>query len=172
MKRFTHKKAAAVAVTAVLVLGGGGIAYAYFTSGGSGTGSAEVGTSPSDAFTISAAGPYAALLPGNGPQSFDVRVANTTGLDSYIGTVYMGIATYGDSGDAATAAGDDIPGCLASWFTVTPSIDFDEVVPADGNVTSTGLGVDAPTIEMPAASVDQDPCQGASVGIAFSTTGS
>ena len=172
MMRITHKKkVGAAAVTAVLTLGGGGIAFAYFTSGGTGTGSAQVGSSPPDAFTITSTGPTTALVPGNGAQPFVVEVANTTGQDAYVSTVFLSVATFGDSGDAATAAGGDISGCSASWFAVTPSVTFDEVVPAGGNVTSAGLGSAAPTIEMPGSASDQDPCQGAAVGITFSTTG-
>ena len=165
MMRFTHKKTAAVAVTAVLALSGGGIAFAYFTAGGSGSGSANVGSAPTDAFSITSTGPSSPLLPGNPPQSFEVDVANTTGQAAYVGTVYMKVMTYQESGDAATAEGADIVGCTASWFSVTDSVDVDQVVPAHGSVSST-----TPTIQMPAQSLNQDACKDASVGIAFTTT--
>jgi hypothetical protein len=168
MRRLTHKKTVAVAVTAVLTLSGGGIAFAYFTSGGSGVGSAAVGSAPAGAFDITTTGPTDPVLPGNGPQTFDVQVANTTGQDEYVGTVYVSIATDTDNGDVTTADGIDIPDCLASWFTVTPSVDVDQVVAA-GNAVTSG---DTPSIEMPAAPVDQDACQNAAVGINFTTTGS
>jgi len=170
MKRFTHKKAAVVAVSTLLALGGGGIAFAYFTSGGSGSGTAQVGATQGDAFTISTPGPQNYLFPGNGPQTFVIHVTNNTGQDAYVGTVYLSVATYGDTGDAATADGQDIPGCSASWFTVTPSYDIDHVVPADGSIDTSGDEAPAPSIEMPAANVDQDACQAASVGIAFTTS--
>ena len=171
MKRLTHKKTAAVAVTAVLALGGGGIAFAYFTSTGSGTGSATVGAPPTDAFDITSSGPAAALLPGNDPQTFVVHVANTSDQSAYVSTVSMSVATFESTGDAATASGADIPGCSASWFTVSTSVDINAVVPALGSVDSASTGVGAATIEMPATDVNQDACHDASVGILFSTTG-
>jgi len=171
MLHVTHKKTAAVAVTAVLALGGGGVAFAYFTSSGTGVGSAQVGTAASDVFILSTDGPTTPLLPGNGPQTFDVNVHNDSLQDTYVGTVYMSVMT-GTGTDAATAAGTDIPGCDASWFTVTPSVAIDTVVPAGQTVSSTDLAVVAPTIAMPVADVNQDACQGALVGISFSTSGS
>ena len=169
MKRFTHKKkvGGGGAVTAVFALGGGGIAFAYFTSGGSGTGTAGVGVSPDSAFIIQSDGPSTPMLPGNGPQSFTVQVSNTTDQSEYVGTVYMSVMT--DPGSGGIITGDDtvVADCQASWFTVSPSVVVDQVVPANGTVSSDGSS----TIEMPAAdSTDQDPCQGVSVDLAFTTT--
>ena len=65
MKRFTlKKKVAAIGIAAVMAVGGGS-AFAYFTSGGSGTGSAQVGTGPGNAFSFTSAGPATPLTPGS-----------------------------------------------------------------------------------------------------------
>ena len=167
MKRFTHKKAAAVAVTAVLVLGGGGIAFAYFTSGGSGGGLAGVGVSPDSAFLIQSDGPATPVFPGNGPQAFDIQVTNTTDQPEYVGTVYMSVMSDPESGGIITGDDTVVSDCLASWLTVTPSVEVNQLVPADGTVSSD----ESPAITMPAADeTDQDPCQGVSVDLAFTTT--
>jgi hypothetical protein len=169
MKRLTRKNLAAIAVTGALVLGGGGVAFAYFTSGGGGTGSADVGSTGASDFAVTTTGPTTALLPGDGGQPFDVSIHNTGDTTSHIGTVYLSIATYAATTDAATAAGADIPGCSASWFAVTPSIVVDHSVPVGSTMLASGLGLDLPTISLTETGTDQDACQGASVGIAFST---
>lgn len=151
----------------VLALAGGGIAYAWFTSSGTGSGSATVGSSPGGAFVISAAAPEGPLLPGNGPQDFDVHVADTTAQDAGIATVSISLATSGN--DLATGTGADIPGCLASWFAITSSVTFDAVVPAHSSITASGRALTLPAITMTDAGVNQDACQGASIGVDFST---
>jgi hypothetical protein len=156
-----------VALTAVLTLAGGGIAYAWFVSTGTGSGSAIVGSSPSHAFVISADTPAGSVLPGGGPQAFDVSVANTTGQDAGVTIVSISFATSGN--DVATDVGADIPGCLASWFSVTPSVTFDAVVPAHSSITASGRALPLPDITMSEAGVSQDACQGASIGVEFST---
>ena len=167
MKRFTlKKKVAAIGIAAVMAVGGGS-AFAYFTSGGSGTGSAQVGTGPGNAFSFTSAGPATPLTPGTTSQPFDVSVTNTSDQAAFVGFVSMSIATY-PGGDAATADGSDIPGCLASWFTVDPILNVDTTVGAGDTVTASGLGIDEPTISMTESGTDQNPCQDASIGINFS----
>ena len=166
-RRWRIRPTAAVAATVVLALAGGGVAYAWFTSGGTGAGSAIVGSGPSDAFVISASAPEGPLLPGNGPQAFDLHVANTTGRDAGVATVSISLATSGN--DLATGTGADIAGCLASWFGVTPSVTFGAVVPAHSTITASGRALTLPAITMSDAGVDQDACQGASIGVNFST---
>ncbi len=169
MKRFTlKKKVAAVGIAAVMAVGGGGIAFAYFTSGGSGTGSAQVGTGPDDAFSFTSTGPATPLTPGADSQPFDVSVTNTSDQAAFVGLVSMSIATF-PGGDAATADGSDIPGCLASWFTVDPTLDVGTTVGAGDTVTASGLGIDEPTISMTESNTDQNPCEDASIGINFSS---
>lgn len=168
MKRFTRKQIAAVAVTAVLVAGGGSIAFAYFTASGSGTGSATIGTGPGDAFTLTSSGPDTPLTPGGGAQQFDVSIQNTSVESAYIGEVSMSVLSNSVTGDAETPGGDDIVGCAASWFTVSPSMVVNTNVGAGDTVTASGLGLDLPSISMSESGTDQDACEGSTIGIAFS----
>ena len=143
------------------------MAYAWFVSTGTGSGLAIVGSSPSHAFVISADTPAGPVLPGSGPQAFDVNVANTTSQDAGVTIVSISLATSGN--DVATDVGADIPGCLASWFSVTPSVTFYAVVPAHSSITASGRALPLPDITMSEAGVGQDACQGASIGVEFST---
>ena len=166
-KRGALRTTELVLLTAVLTLAGGGMAYAWFVSTGTGSGLAIVGSSPSHAFVISADIPAGPVLPGSGPQAFDVIVANTTSQDAAVTVVSISLATSGN--DVATDVGADIPGCLASWFTVTPSVTFDAMVPAHSTITAIGRAVPLPDITMSEAGMSQDACQGASIGVEFST---
>ena len=156
-----------VLLTAVLTLAGGGMAYAWFVSTGTGSGLAIVGSSPSHAFVISADNPVGPVLPGSGPQAFDINVANTTSQDAAVTVVSISLATSGN--DVATVTGADIPGCLAIWFGVTPTVTFDAMVPAHSSITASGRAVPLPDITMSEAGMSQDACQGASIGVEFST---
>jgi hypothetical protein len=171
MMRVVNKSVTAIVVISGLVLGGGGIAFAYFTSGGSGTGSAAIGTSSASAFVISSEGPGVALLPGKGGLLFDVSIHNSGGANAHIGTIYTTIAANSESGDATTATGTDILGCHANWFSVTSSIQVDEMISAGTTLTASGLGLTLPSISM-SDTGNQDACQGASIGMAFTTVSS
>ena len=77
MNHFLNKKTAGVVLAVSLVIGGGGVAFAYFTSGGSGSGSANVGTTGATDFAITQSGPQGALYPGGAPLAFTVQAQNT-----------------------------------------------------------------------------------------------
>jgi len=170
MQPHIDRKVMMLALTAGLAFGAGGVAAAYFTSSGTGTGRAEVGTT-TGAFDLTTDGPATSLLPGDGPEAFDVAITNTSGADAHVGTVYEGVARYGDSGDAATQDGADIPGCLAVWFSVTPSVAVDELVAPGATVHASDGGRPLPTVTLSESATDQDACQGRSVGITFGTVG-
>jgi len=171
MRRIISHRTAAVLLTAGLLVGCSGVAYAYFTSNGSGTGSASVGTAPSDVFTMASGGPSTALVPGGGGQPFDVTVQNTSADAEHLGTISMWVMLFGDSGDAADSAGNDIPGCSASWFTVTGSVLVDDTVAAGSTVSLSDLAIVPPTITMTETGTNQNACQGAQVGIGFAAAG-
>ncbi|HVC67269.1 MAG TPA: hypothetical protein VND44_06710 [Acidimicrobiales bacterium] len=170
MQRHIDRKVMMLALAAGLTFGAGGIAAAYFTSSGTGSGRADVGTT-TGAFDVTTGGPATPLLPGDGPRAFDVAITNTSGADAHIGTVYEAVARYGDSGDAATQDGADIPGCLAGWFSVTPSLAVDELVAPGATVHASDGGHPLPTVTLSESATNQDACQGRSVGITFGTAG-
>ena len=165
MNRFINKKMAAVVLTTGLVLGGGGVAFAYFTSTGTGTGHANVGT-PSNDFTFATDGP-ATLYPGADAQAFNVIATNNGSVPEHVGTVSVSLMTSG-SGPSTVVTDEGhvaIPGCLASWFTVSSSATIDQTVAVGDSYTLTGGG--EPTIQLTESGTDQTACAGASVGIQF-----
>jgi hypothetical protein len=169
MTHHINRKLAAVVLTVGLVIGAGGVAYAYFTSGGSGSSTASVGTAGASDFTLSSAGPTGDLYPGSAPSPFDVSALNGGTTDEYIGTVYLSVASDPGTGDAETTGGVPIPDCLASWFTVTPSIALDQTVAPGDSVSTSGLDLTLPGIQMTESGTDQSACEGGTVLMDFST---
>ncbi len=162
MKRFMNKKVVAVALTAGLVFGSSGVAVAYFTSNGSGSGTATVGSTGATDFSITTDGIDGTLYPGAAASPFNVKVTNNGYGTEYLGSVSVAINTNGL--DAATSDGTDIPGCLAAWFTVSSTATINQSITSGGNYT---LSTSEPTIQLTEAGVNQDACQGHTVGITF-----
>ena len=116
----SKKRLAAVALVAVLAVSG--IAVAYFTGGsGSVTGSGTVGSSSAWAITAGTptwSGTLTALYPGATSDTelipFTVK-NNGSGHQSV--TAITATLLKDASGNAETASGTPITGCLASWFT-------------------------------------------------------
>ena len=169
MTHLINRKLAAVVLTAGLVVGAGGIAYAYFTSGGSGSSTVSVGTAGDSDFTISSAGPTGDLYPGAAPSPFDVSARNGGTSDEYIGSVYLSVASDPGTGYAETTGGVPIPDCLATWFTVTPSIALDQTVAPGDSVSTGGLDLTLPGIRMTESGTNQSACEGGSALMDFST---
>lgn len=70
------------------------------------------------------------------------------------------------TGDAESASGADIRGCLASWFTVSVAGDRD--VPAE--VAPAGSYTGNIRVAMQDSGTDQDPCQNASPAVIVTAT--
>ncbi len=171
MRPSTAIRTAAAASVVVLALGGGGVAYAFFSASGSGTGTADVGTGPVAILQVTTNGPSTALTPWNGSQPFDVSIHNNSLIDSGVGTISMSVSHFQSTSDAATPGGQDIVGCDAAWFSVSPALVVNQPVGAGATVTAQGLGLVLPTVSMIPSAANQDACQGASVGIAFASDG-
>ena len=156
------KKLTAIGLTALLALVGGGVAVGWFASGGSGTGSAVVGSpGPSDLHVVGH-DPEAALLPGDDPQPFVFDVHNTGSASEHVGTVDITVAAAPVTG-YALEDGTPITGCLASWFTVTSSVTVDTTVAAG----AWDDGVSGASIAMSESGTDQSACEGHTVDVAF-----
>ncbi len=125
-KLFTTKRRIALAVGVVaLVATSASAAFAYFSGGaGSGAGSATVGTASPWSVTVEGAagsasfGTGSSISPGNGTEFVPFMVTNVGTGNQYLVSVTPSMMTNATTGDAETATGADIPGCLASWFTV------------------------------------------------------
>ena len=116
----SKKRLAAVALVAVLAVSG--IAVAYFTGGsGSVTGSGTVGSASALGVTTGTptwSGGLTALYPGatNNTQFLPFTVTNNGNGHQSVTTITAALLKDA-SGNAETASGTPIPGCLASWFT-------------------------------------------------------
>jgi hypothetical protein len=118
------------------------------------------------------------LYPGGLSQGINLTVYNPGSADVQLSTLTVAVAADGNSGPGAgyveTTPGDtstDVTGCVSNWFDIngsplTATVTLDETVPAGSTISVTGYF----NISMPADAIDnQDACQGANVGLVFSS---
>ena len=141
---FRTKRGVALLVTLLAAVIAAVIAYAYFTASGSGTGTATVGSATNVVLTSD---PVSGLSPGQSTP-VTIHVHNPGSADEFVGTI--------------TGSVEDNGGCLGAWFSVAP-VDYNQMVA--GNTT----GDTSTSIEMIETHTNQDPCQGATVTIDWST---
>ncbi len=151
-----RRRAAAALAALVAVLVAGGAVYAYWTAGGSGSGTATVGT-VSDV-TVNQTTDLTAMYPGDSPQTISGTFDNGNSGPVYVTTVTASIS------DVTKAGGAPAGTCDATDFTVSPDT-------ADVNAEiAAGTGVGAWTgiqIQFNNKASNQDACQGATVTLAY-----
>ena len=109
-----NRKVISVAIALVAVIAVSGVAYAFWTSSGNGSGSAGAGTSVG--FTVTQTGTVpAGLVPGGAAQNVTVHVVNPATFSQSVTAVAITVTLAVNGTDVLGA-----PGCLASWFTITP----------------------------------------------------
>jgi hypothetical protein len=157
LRKFTKKRViAALSIVAALALAAG--VYAFFTSGGSGTGSAGVGTA--SAVTVHQTTTVSGLLPG-GPSvalagNFDNAGPGAVKLAAVTAAVASVTPLAGH-----TANGK--PDCTTGDFEVTgTSTDPGSIAVGTGIGAWSGLSV-----AMKETGLNQDNCQGASIAITY-----
>jgi hypothetical protein len=151
----------------LLLLLGSVAAIAYFTGGsGSATGSGTVGASTAWSVSMGASswsGALTALYPGatNDTEFLPFTVTNNGSGHQAVTSITATLPAKAN-GDAETAAGVDIPGCLASWFTVA----IDGGNPAlPSNVAPGGTYSGKIDLTMSDSGTNQNPCQNASPAV-------
>ena len=160
MSTTTRKKRITITaiVTAALVLGGGGAAFAYWTSIGSGTGSAQTGTSkPFEVLQTTRTGDP--LTPGGPTQTVTFTVTNP------------GTGTQKLRAVAVTAASSaDVPwsitGCSAADYEISPAT----IVDGFREIAGSGKVFGSVTITMKNGDYDQSACKGVTVPLYFSAS--
>lgn len=158
-RRIRRKRSiAALSVVAVLALAGG--AYAYFTSTGSNTGSVTVGSATPFTVTPGTA-TGSSLLPGSGTQSISYTVTNPSSGNQKLTTTTAQVAS---SGLNVTSGGTAVPGCLASWFTVT------NTPPAATDLAGGASTTGSLTVTMPDVNTNQNACQGVTPDITINAS--
>jgi hypothetical protein len=169
-RRLFKTRFAVLGAVGALALAGG--AYAYFTGGSnSATGSGSVGASTQWGIaqgTASWSGSLTALYPGatNDSEYLPFTVTNNGHGHQAVTSITASLLAE-TNGDAETAAGADIPGCLASWFTVTvdpgnPSL------PA--NLAPAGTYAGKVDLTMQDSGTNQNSCQNAAPAVTITAS--
>ncbi len=173
MLRNLKKKRVVVVLAALAALAIAGGAYAYFTGGSNSVTSAGTVGSPSQLSiaqgTASWSGSLTALYPGaaSDTEYLPFTVTNNGKGHQAVSSIVPTIPAEPGSGDAETAAGADIPGCLASWFTATVD-SGDAALPADLAPAGTYTGkID---LTMTDTSTNQNACQGAAPAVTITAS--
>jgi hypothetical protein len=147
-KHFTKKRVILLAVVA-LAVGIGTSAFAYFTTGGSGNGSATVGSST--AITLSAT-TTGNPTPNGATGDVDITVHNGGSGAQYVNQVTVGAITDADTN------------CDTSAFSVAPNpITVGQTIAAGADVHV------HTTLSMADNGLNQDACQGDSLSLALTS---
>jgi len=114
-------------------------------------------------------GGYSDLFPAGPSQPINFSITNPGSISTTVSDVTIAVATDSGNGFVEAIPGDtasDISGCEAAWFTVSPAS-----VPVNQTL-SPGQTIDwngAASISMSNPDADQDACQGASIGLTFTS---
>jgi hypothetical protein len=169
-RKLSKKRVSAVAFVAALAITGA--AFAYFTGGsGTVTGSGTVGASSALGVTTGTptwSGSLTALYPGaaNNTQFLPFTVTNNGNGHQSVTTVTAALAKDG-SGNAETATGASITGCLASWFTATVDAS-NPSLPA--NLAAGGTYTGKVDLTMQDSGTNQNACQNAAPAVTITAS--
>jgi hypothetical protein len=169
-RKFSKKHYAAIAFVGVLAITG--VSVAYFTGGsGSGTGSGSVGASTPWGVatgTPTWSGSLTALYPGasNDTQFIPFTVTNNGHGQQSVSTIAVAVPKDA-SGNAETASGASITGCLASWFTAS----VDAGNPAlPSNLAAGGTYTGKIDLTMQDSGTNQNACQNAAPAVTITAS--
>lgn len=169
-KLFKKRSVAVLGVLVTLGLAGG--AYAYFTGGSSSvTTSGSVGASTTWGLaqgTPSWSGSLTALFPGGTADTeyLPFTVTNNGHGHQAVTSITASLPAE-TNGDAETAAGADITGCQASWFTTTVD-SSDPALPA--NLAPAGTYAGKIDLTMQDSGSNQNSCQNAAPAVTITAS--
>ncbi len=170
LRKLSKKHLAAIAFVGVLAITG--VSVAYFTGGsGSGTGSGTVGASTPWGVatgTPTWSGTFTALYPGasNNTEFIPFTVTNNGHGQQSVTAIAVSLP-HQANGDAQTAAGADIPGCLASWFTASVNAG-NAALPS--NIAPGGTYTGKVDLTMQDSGTNQDACQNAAPAVTITAS--
>jgi len=133
----------------------------YPTAGGFGS----ANNIPAVQFNTSGTG-LGDLYPGGAADTLNLNIANPGTSPAFVQTLSVAVASNGTDiestpGDANTV----VPGCLASWFQVNGSpTDINQTIAAGSSIDNNQISVQL--VNYPTS---QDACEGASVGLVFTS---
>jgi hypothetical protein len=131
-------------------------AIAYFTGTGSGTGQANVGTSTPWGVTFTAS--TGTMYPGSGTSTVHYTVTNNGSGSQHLNGTTAAVAN--DGSGNVTSSGTSVPGCLATWFSVTNH------APAAATLASGGSTTGTADVTMAESGTNQDACKSVTPDIA------
>lgn len=153
MRLFTKKRAVILGVVAAMAFSAA--AVAYFTTGGSGSGSATVGTS--SAALITQTNTLAALYPTTS-QAVNLNIKNTGTGSQFVNKVHLDSIT----ADATHSTCDVSSSGANAAFTMA-DVTVGETLAAGATTSKSG------SLAMNDTGVNQDSCQGATLTLTFSS---
>ena len=154
MRFFTKKRAVILGVVAAMAFSAA--AVAYFTTGGSGTGSATVGTSSSALITQT--NTLTALYPAAGSQAVNLDIKNTGSGSQFVNAVHLD-SIAADAGHA----GCDVSSSGANAAFTMADVPVNATLAAGATTSKIG------SLAMNDTGVSQDSCQGATLTLTFSS---
>jgi hypothetical protein len=170
LRKLSKKHLAGIAFIGVLAITG--VSVAYFTGGtGSVTGSGTVGASSAWGVTTGTptwSGSLTALYPGatNNTQFIPFTVTNNGNGHQSVTSVTVSVPADA-SGNAKTAGGTSITGCLASWFTAST----DAGNPAlPSNLAAGGTYTGKVDLTMQDSGTNQNACQNAAPAVTITAS--
>jgi hypothetical protein len=152
MRFFTKKRAVILGVVAAMAFSAA--AVAYFTTGGSGTGSATVGTSSTALITQT--NTLAALYPTTS-QAVNLDINNTGSGSQFVNAVHLDSIT-ADAGHSSC----DVSSSGANAAFTMADVTVNETLAAGATTSKFG------SLAMNDTGVSQDSCQGATLTLHFS----
>jgi hypothetical protein len=153
MRFFTKKRAVILGVVAAMAFSAA--AVAYFTTGGSGTGSATVGTSSTALITQT--NTLAALYPTTS-QAVNLDINNTGSGSQFVNAVHLDSIT-ADAGHSSC----DVSSSGANAAFTMADVTVNETLAAGATTSKSG------SLAMNDTGVSQDSCQGATLTLHFSS---
>lgn len=153
MRLFTKKRAVILGVVAAMAFSAA--AVAYFTTGGSGSGSATVGTSSSALITQT--NTLAALYPTTS-QAVNLNIKNTGSGSQFVNKVHLESIT----ADTTHSTCDVSSSGANAAFTMA-DVTVGETLAAGATTSKSG------SLAMNDTGVNQDSCQGATLTLTFSS---
>jgi hypothetical protein len=154
MRHFTKKRAVILGVV-IAALAISSVAFAYFTNGGSGNGSATVGTASTALITQT--NTLAALYPATS-RAVNLDIKNTGSGSQAVGAVHLDSIT-ADAGHASC----DVSSSGANAAFTMADVTVGETLAAGATTSKSG------SLAMNDTGTSQDSCQGATLTLHFSS---
>jgi hypothetical protein len=112
------------------------------------------------------------LYPGGAAQPINFTVDNLGSVDAYVGSIGISVAYDPANGYVESTPGDtntDVVGCEVGWFGFNdvPVVINANIPPGDTNYLSTSTGA---SIFMKESGTNQDACEGAALGLVFTSS--